>query len=91
MRSLGDAVPGGEPGDNPSLRGMAARFFPRPAVSGFRVPAAACATQSVTGACTSSAQQFCRKMGWRTAARQAMETVRGEAYLADVLCSNTGN
>jgi hypothetical protein len=29
-------------------------------------------------------------MRWRSAAREAMETVRGRVYLADVLCSNTG-
>jgi hypothetical protein len=81
---------GNEPGRNPSLRGMAAQFYPAPAQNGYRVPA--CTTGNPTANCAArSADQFCQSMGWRSAARQAMETVRREVYLADVLCSNTGN
>jgi hypothetical protein len=80
----------GEPGRNPSLRGMAAEFYPAPAVRGYRV--LACEYGSATTACAKrSADQFCSSMGWRTAARQSMETVRRQVYLADVLCSNTFN
>jgi len=79
----------GEPGRNPSLRGMAAEFYSAPAMNGYRVEA--CETGNATAFCARrSAEQFCSSMGWRTAARQAIETVRGRAYLADVLCSNTG-
>lgn len=81
--------PGGEQGSNPNLRGMAAQFFAAPAMRGYRVEA--CTTGSATADCAKrNAAQFCSSMGWRTSARQAMETVRGRVYLADVLCSNTG-
>ena len=90
MRPIGYSAPGGEPGDNASMRGMAAEFYPRPARQGYRVPA--CANGSATAACAArSAAQFCQSMGWRSSARQGLETVRGQVYLADVLCSNTGN
>ncbi|MEA1618164.1 beta/gamma crystallin-related protein [Erythrobacter sp. T5W1-R] len=89
MRPVGYTAPGGEPGDNMSLRGMAAEFYPKPALRGYRVPA--CETGSATAACAArTAQQFCSSMGWRRSTRQSMESVRGTAYLADVLCSNTG-
>ncbi|MFL0670150.1 MAG: beta/gamma crystallin-related protein [Erythrobacter sp.] len=81
---------GNEPGRNPSLRGMAAQFYPAPAQNGYRVPA--CTSGNATANCAArTADQFCQSMGWRSAARQAMETVRRDIYLADVLCSNTGN
>ncbi|MFN3989959.1 MAG: beta/gamma crystallin-related protein [Erythrobacter sp.] len=90
MRPVGYFVPGGEPGDNASLRGMAAEFYPKPALRGYRVPA--CTSGGATSACAArSAAQFCASMGWNRSTRQAMETVRGQVYLADVLCSNTGN
>lgn len=85
----GGTLPGGEQGSNPNLRGMAAQFYAAPALRGYRVEA--CATGSATASCAQrSAAQFCSSMGWRTSSRQAMETVRGRVYLADVLCSNTG-
>ncbi|MFM7348876.1 MAG: beta/gamma crystallin-related protein [Erythrobacter sp.] len=80
----------GEPGNNPSLRGMAAQFYSAPAERGYRL--LACEYGSATASCTrQTAERFCSRMGWRTSARQSMETVRGRVYLADVLCSNTGN
>lgn len=85
----GGSLPGGEQGSNPNLRGMAAQFYPAPALRGYRVEA--CTTGSATANCAKrTAIEFCTSMGWRTSARQMMETVRGRAYLADVLCSNTG-
>lgn len=90
IRPVGYMAPGGEPGDNASLRGTAAEFYPKPAMRGYRVPA--CPTGNASAACAArNAEQFCTSMGWRRATRQSMETVRGVAYLADVLCSNTGN
>lgn len=95
MRPMGGSSGGGwqqpgEPGNNPSLRGMAAQFYAAPAERGYRV--LACEYGSVTANCArQSADRFCSRMGWRTSARQGMETVRGRVYLADVLCSNTGN
>ena len=88
MRPIGGSG-GREPGKNPTLRGMAAQFYSAPARSGYRV--LACPSGNATASCAArSAEQFCSAMGWRRAARQAMETVRGRVYLADVLCSNTG-
>jgi hypothetical protein len=86
----GGSIPGPlEPGGNPSLRGMAAQFYPAPAQNGYRV--LACGYGNATANCVQqTARNFCSNMGWRTSARQAMETVRGRTYLADVLCSNTG-
>lgn len=98
MRPIGSGNGGGngggwggnEPGRNPSLRGMAAQFYPAPAQNGYRVPA--CTNGNPTANCAArTADQFCQSMGWRAAVRQAMETVRRDVYLADVLCSNTGN
>jgi hypothetical protein len=89
MRPIGWNPPSGEPGRNPSLRGMAAEFYSAPARNGYRV--LACPSGNATASCAErSANQFCSAMGWRRAARQAMETVRGRVYLADVLCSTTG-
>lgn len=95
MRPLGWGSGGGgqqpvEPGRNPNLRGMAAQFFAAPATRGYRVEA--CEYGSATQSCAKrTADRFCADMGWRASARQALETVRGRVYLADVLCSNTGN
>jgi len=96
IRPLGaDPNPGAGPGGpgignpGPSLRGMAAEFFPRPMDGRGRVPA--CERGSATAACASrTADQFCRNRGWTAAARQAMETENRRVYLADVLCSRTG-
>ena len=91
MRPIGGSGGSGsmEPGRNPSLRGMAAQFYPAPARNGYRL--LACPYGNPTSNCAErSANEFCAAMGWRRSARQAMETVRRQVYLADVLCSNTG-
>jgi hypothetical protein len=81
---------GNEPGRNPSLRGMAAQFYPAPARNGYRV--LACPYGNATAACAErSAIDFCNAMGWRNSVRQSMETVRRQVYLADVLCTNARN
>lgn len=93
MRPTGWDSGGGqpvEPGSNPNLRGMAAQFFAAPAVNGYRVLACPTSTSATAACAKRGADQFCSRMGWRTSARQMMETVRGRVYLADVLCSNTG-
>lgn len=90
MRPLG-WNPGdpGVPGTNRNLRGMAAQFYPAPASNGYRV--LACATGSATSNCAAAtADRFCAAQGWRTSAREALQTVNGRVYLADVLCTNTG-
>lgn len=87
MRPLGYNPPG-EPGNNPSLRGMASQFYPAPARGGYRV--LACPSGNATAGCAErNAKAFCSAMGWRRSARQMMETVRGRVYLADVVCTNS--
>ncbi|MFC0590718.1 hypothetical protein ACFFF7_15000 [Novosphingobium aquiterrae] len=88
IRPLGWMGPGA-PGDNASLRGMAAEFYPAPARNGMRV--LACTRGSATAACSAAtADNFCIAMGYRGSARQSMETVRQRVYLADTLCTRTG-
>lgn len=77
-----------EPGNNQSLRGMAAQFYPAPSQNGYRV--LACRFQANASCAAETADRFCAAMGWRGSAREALETVRGRVYLADVLCSHTG-
>jgi hypothetical protein len=91
MRPLGGSGGGGPeaPGNNPSLRGMAAEFYPAPAQNGRRV--LACGQGSATANCAAdTADRFCASLGWTASARESMETVNRRVYLADVLCSRTG-
>lgn len=76
--------------NQPRLRGMGAEFFPRPTDRrGQRIEA--CFAGSATADCAAqTAREFCRAAGWNGARSQAMETVRGRARLADVLCANSG-
>ena len=73
-----------------SLRGMAAEFFPAPGNSaGRRV--LACGYGSATANCAATtADNYCKSIGWAGSASQRMETVNGREYLADVLCTRTG-
>lgn len=92
MRPVGGGGGGGPevPGNNPSLRGMAAEFYPAPAQNGRRI--LACVRGSATANCAATpADRFCEALGWTASARESMETVSGRVYLADVLCSRTGN
>ena len=76
----------GPGGGGPSLRGMAAEFFPAPESRGRRIDA--CNTQGGSAACiTREAENFCRSRGYVSARNSAAETVGGRIYLADVLCS----
>jgi hypothetical protein len=78
-----------QPGNNETLRGNFAQFFVAPQVNGLRVRA--CNTGTATAACAErSADAFCRSSGWNGAAREHMESVGREVYLADVLCVRTG-
>ena len=90
MRPVGDGGWGGGGGNTgQSLRGMASEFFPAPRQGNARVPA--CPTGSATAACAAaSANRFCQQQGWRGSARQLMETENRRAYLADVLCVQSG-
>ncbi|MFC3096333.1 beta/gamma crystallin-related protein [Alteraurantiacibacter palmitatis] len=90
MRPLGSGTGGGNlaPGNNPSLRGMAAEFFPAPAVDGRRV--LACASGPASRQCMErTAARFCNQRGWRLAVRVNGQTVQRQTYLADVLCANS--
>ncbi|WP_448660346.1 beta/gamma crystallin-related protein [Sphingomonas sp. CJ99] len=82
---------GGDTGNpGPSLRGMAAEFFPAPRRFGERIPA--CPRGNATAQCAAeTADAFCRQRGWTGSARQALETVSRRVMLADVLCTRTGN
>ncbi len=72
--------------NGPSLRGMAAEFFPAPASRGRRIDA--CNSQGGSAACvTREAENFCRSVGYAAVRNSAAETVGGRIYLADVLCS----
>jgi hypothetical protein len=73
----------------PSLAGMASEFFRAPEDRGARV--LACRSGPVTAACAQdTASRFCRARGYAGTAFSRMETVRGQTFLADVLCSRTG-
>lgn len=76
---------GGGQVDNPSLRGMAAEFFPRPADRGGRI--LACLRGQATSACAqNTANDWCRSIGWTRAAHTRIETQNRTNYLVDTLC-----
>lgn len=79
-------APPGPPGNNQSLRGMSAEFFPQPSDRGGRTPTC----RQATAACAAeAADRFCQGRGWTAASYERQETVAGRAYLADVLCTRT--
>lgn len=85
VRSIRAAAVGGG-GGGPSLKGMAAEFFPAPEYRGRR--AEACGREGGAAACISrEADKFCRAVGYGRAAHSAAQTIGGRIYLADVLCS----
>lgn len=91
MRPLGYAPPAIiHPPAGTSLRGMASEFFPAPGGrDGRRL--LSCESGSATASCASTtADRFCKSIGWSGSASQRQETVNGRVYLADVLCTRTG-
>lgn len=81
---------GGAPGDMRSLRGMAAEFYPAPSTRR-EGRVLACRRGNATANCArTTANEFCRSMRWNGSARQGMQTVGRQVYLADVLCVNSG-
>lgn len=89
IRPVGGSSGGGSGGGVQSLRGMASEYFPAPSTRGSRV--LACRFGSATAQCAkNSANDFCRSAGWAGSAYQRIETVRGQNYLADVLCVRSG-
>ena len=82
--------PGSGGGAGPSLRGMAATFFTQPSYHGQRIPA--CARGQATTACArTTAVEFCRVNGYSFVGNFGLQTDRGRAYLADVLCKRSAN
>lgn len=77
------------PGNQQSLRGMSAEFFPQPSDGNGRV--LSCARGSGSASCAAqSADRFCQSRGWTASSYERQETVSGRNYLADVLCTRTG-
>lgn len=91
VRSIRSASHGGGGGGSgggggPSLKGMAAEFFPAPEVRGRRINV--CDREGGSAACiTRESENFCRSIGYVSSRNGAAQTVGGRIYLADVLCS----
>lgn len=77
------------PANDQVARGNFAEFHTQPATSNYRV--LACTRGSATASCAAStADSWCRSIGWNGSAREHMETVNRRVYLADVLCVRSG-
>lgn len=77
--------PGVAPG-GPSLAGTNARFFAAPRFDGER--ALACPTGAPEVRCAKrTAEDLCRRAGYRNATNFILESERGLYYLADLLCT----
>lgn len=75
-----DVPPGGA-----SLAGMSSRFFPAPAFG--RERALACPDGAPSMNCAkATAEDLCRRAGYRQAKHFVLQAQRGLYYLADVLC-----
>jgi beta/gamma crystallin len=82
--------PAGGGATGPSLRGMGAAFYTEPSYRGQRIPA--CARGQTTPACArTTATEFCRVNGYNYVGNVALQTERGRAYLADVLCKRSAS
>jgi hypothetical protein len=72
-----------------SLRGMSAEFFPAPGTNGYRI--LSCPNGGSTANCAATtADSYCKSLGYGGSASQTQETVYSRVYLADVLCTRTG-
>jgi len=72
------------PGSGPSLKGLASEYFVIPSRGGARVEVA----EKAPEAASRTATGFCREHGWRVSVHEAVQTVQGRTFLADVLCSD---
>lgn len=89
MRPMGGPPVQPDPPSGPSLRGMAAEFFPAPGRYNMRI--ISCPTGNANASCAArTADEFCRSVGWNGSKSEAQETVNRRIYLADVLCVRTG-
>lgn len=75
---------GGNIGGN-SLQGMASRYYPAPAVNGRRVRV----NPSTADRAEDRANRFCKRAGYNYSRFQLLQTVSGQVYLADVLCTRS--
>ena len=76
------------PPDGASMTGMSSRFFPAPAFG--RERALACPDGAPEMRCArETAQDLCRRAGYREARHFVLQAERGLYYLADVLCVRT--
>lgn len=75
-----DVPPGGA-----SLAGVSSRFFPAPAFGTERT--LACPSGAPSKSCAkATAEDVCRRAGYREAQHFVLQSVRGLYYLADLLC-----
>ena len=83
-----NVLPGGA-----SLTGLASRYFPAPTYGRDRAlacPAGKLRKNTAGKNCARhSAEDLCRRIGYRHAASYLLQTERGRIYLADVLCTRT--
>lgn len=68
-----------------SLRGMASRYYPAPTLNGRRVRV----MQSSADRAQERANRFCQRAGYNYSRFQLLQTVSGQVYLADVLCTRS--
>jgi len=68
-----------------SLRGMASQYFPAPTLNGRRVAV----PQGNAAAAQERANRFCQRAGFNYSRWQMLQTVSGQHYLADVLCTRS--
>jgi hypothetical protein len=84
-RGAAHPAPGLEPG-GPSLAGLQSRYFTAPLYGTER--ALACPDGAPSMDCAKeTAQDLCRRAGYRQAAHFTLDRQRGLYYLADVLCT----
>lgn len=79
-RPAAGVMPGG-----PSLTGVASRYWPEPTYGNERVLACA-AGKSNLNCAHDTAEDLCRRAGFRQVRYWQLQTIAGRAYLADVLC-----
>ncbi len=77
------------PPDGASLTGLSSRYFPAPAFGRERLLACPDGAPGM-GCAKDTAQDLCRRAGYREAKHFVLQAERGLYYLADVLCVRTG-
>jgi hypothetical protein len=68
-----------------TLRGMASQYYPAPSVNGRRVRV----VPSTADRAQDRANRFCKRAGYNYSRFQLLQTVGGQVYLADVLCTRS--